>query len=267
MYYFESSSQRSVIMSNHRFYIIPIKHPDRVLEMHDLLYVIDGEESICFENTEYFIRSGDVMLLPGKYRHFGKHPYKPDTHIMFIHFTIEKEDRIIKENEEIPPDAIIMPILMHTSNRDIFNYFQAIANIFLSNSSNKALRCSALLNLLLVELSENDKQSRIKHNDVIDEVLMMISSHPQKFYTISELAKLSGLCSKSLTSHFKSVTGQSIHKYQMNSKLDQIAALLKGDEFSNLKALAINFGFYDEYHLSSCFKKKFGLSPVRYSKL
>jgi len=267
MYFFESSVTRNVITANHMFYTIPERHPDRTLNMHDIFYVIDGQESVYFEAVEYFINPGDVMLLPGKYHHYGKRLYKPDTHAMYIHFNMEKTDHKINKNEEVTTDTIIMPVFMHTNNRDVFNYFQTITKIYLSNSHNKVLRCSSFLNLLLIELSENYKQLNMKHNDIIDDVLMLIYNHPQKFYTIPELAKFSGLCSKSLTSHFKSVTGQSIHKYQMNSKLDQIAALLKSHTFSNLKALAQNFGFYDEYHLSFCFKRKFGISPVRYSNM
>ncbi|MDR1446504.1 MAG: AraC family transcriptional regulator [Treponema sp.] len=33
-----------------------------------------------------------------------------------------------------------------------------------------------------------------------------------------------------------------------------------------LKNLAFNFGFCDEFHLSSSFKKKFGVSPGRFGK-
>jgi AraC-like DNA-binding protein len=266
IYSFEPSVNRNVIIANHMFYTIPESHPDRLLDIHDVFYVIDGQESVYLEDIEYFINPGDVMLLPGKYRHYGKRLYKPDTHAMYIHFSMEKNDHMIQEKEVIETDAIVMPVFIHTYNHDIFDHFQAIAKVYLSNSNNKALRCSSLLNLLLIELSENSKQS-MKRNAIVDDILMLLHNHPQKFYTIHELVKYSGICTKSLTSHFKSVTGQSVHKYQMNSKLDQIATLLKNHTFSNLKVLAQNFGFYDEFHLSSCFKKKFNISPIRYSNM
>jgi AraC-like DNA-binding protein len=52
----------------------------------------------------------------------------------------------------------------------------------------------------------------------------------------------------------------------MDYKLDRIANLLKARSYIGLKNLAINFGFYDEFHLSSSFKKKFGVSPGRFGK-
>jgi AraC-like DNA-binding protein len=78
--------------------------------------------------------------------------------------------------------------------------------------------------------------------------------------------KITGLSRKSLMSNFRKTTGQSIHQYQMNNKLEQIAALLRSGAFSNLRGLALDFGFCDEYHLGKCFKKKYGISPRRYSR-
>jgi AraC-like DNA-binding protein len=89
---------------------------------------------------------------------------------------------------------------------------------------------------------------------------------PDKFYTLKELEKFTGLSRKSLTLHFRDITGQSIHKYQMNDKLEKIAALLRSGSFSNIRSLALDFGFCDEYHLGKCFKKKYGISPRRYSR-
>jgi AraC-like DNA-binding protein len=89
--------------------------------------------------------------------------------------------------------------------------------------------------------------------------------HHDKFYPIEELEKFTGLSKKSLTLRFREITGQSIHKYQMDNKLENIAVLLRSGNFSNIRNLASDFGFYDEYHLSKCFKKKYGISPYRYS--
>jgi transcriptional regulator GlxA family with amidase domain len=51
----------------------------------------------------------------------------------------------------------------------------------------------------------------------------------------------------------------------MNSKLGKIALLLRAGNFSKIRNLALDFGFYDEYHLGKCFKKKYGIAPYRYS--
>jgi AraC-like DNA-binding protein len=266
IYVFEPAVNRKVITANHIFYTIPEKHPDRILNEHDIFYVIDGQETVFLEDQEYYLNTGDVMLLPAKYHHYGRQLYKPDTHAMYIHFSTERRDYKAGENDVIPANSLMLPVSMHINSREVFDYFQKIVKIYLSNLPHKDLRCSALLNLLLFELSEGYRQKDYKHNEIIDEVLALIANHPQKFYSITELSKFSGLCPKSLTSYFMAVTGQSVHRYQMNNKLEQVAILLINKHFSNLKTIAINFGFYDEFHLGASFKRKFGVSPVRYSR-
>ncbi|GHV37809.1 hypothetical protein AGMMS49546_06840 [Spirochaetia bacterium] len=265
-YGFVPSNRRKVIVANHMFYTCPEVHPDRTLDIHDLFYVIDGQESVWLENEEIFINTGDIALLPAKHHHFGKQPYKADTHAIYIHFTMEKGDQAIKDTAAAANKLLAIPSYLHTSNTRVFELFQDIPNMYRSNLSYKTLRCSCLLNLLLTELADEAKQRDVKNDQIIENVLALITNHPHKFYSISELARYAGVCPKSLTSHFRLATGQSIHKYQIESKLEQVAVLLQNGAFSGLKALSINFGFYDEYHLNTCFKKKFGISPVRYSK-
>jgi AraC-like DNA-binding protein len=264
-YYFDFPSDRTVIEANHIFYTCPVMHPDRTMDVHDLFYVLEGQERVWLEDEEIINNTGDVTLLPAKYHHYGLFPFKTNTHAIYLHFTTAKEDHPVKKNETVSSNAIVVPSYLHTFNLKIFEYFQDVAKIYKSNSPHKVLKCQAVLNLLLAELSDTYRQQDFKNNQIIDDVLALLANHPHKFYTISELSKYTGLCPKTLTSHFRVATGQSIHKYQINSKLEQIEALLR-NRYTNLRALALNFGFYDEYHLNSCFKKKYGISPIRYSK-
>jgi transcriptional regulator GlxA family with amidase domain len=119
-------------------------------------------------------------------------------------------------------------------------------------------------NQLLFALSDTYTRREIKQDKTIQEILDLFIAHPDQFFSIPELASKAGLCNKSLTLRFRAETGQSVHKYQMNIKLDQIAAIIRHNSYTSLKNLALNFGFYDEYHLSSAFKKKFGFSPAKY---
>ena len=264
-YFFDFPAERTVIEANHIIYTCPDVHPDRIMDTHDLFYVLEGQERVWLENEEIIDNTGDATLLPANYHHYGLIPFKPNTHAIYLHFTTAGNDHPVKQNEAVPSNAIVIPSYLHISNLKIIECFQDMAKIYWSNSPHKALKCSAILNLLLTELSDTYRQQDAKNNQIIDDVLALLANHPHKFYTIPELAKYTGLCPKTLTSHFRTVTGQTIHKYQINSKLEQIEALLR-NRYINLKSLSINFGFYDEYHLNSCFKKKYGISPIRYSR-
>jgi transcriptional regulator GlxA family with amidase domain len=127
-------------------------------------------------------------------------------------------------------------------------------------------RCSVLLNQLIIELSDLYIKSGVQKDKVIIDILHLFVEHPERFFSITKLAAEAGMSPRSLSAQFKSQTGQSIHKYQINTKLEQIAKILRTNPKASLKNLAYTFGFYDEFHLSSSFKKKNGLSPSSYAK-
>jgi transcriptional regulator GlxA family with amidase domain len=107
----------------------------------------------------------------------------------------------------------------------------------------------------------------IQHDKTINDLLDHLENYPYRFFTISELAYQTGLSPKTLSSRFKRETGQTVHQFQMDKKLMTIAAFLRSESYTSLKNLAVDFGFSSEFHLSSCFKKKFELSPQHYLKI
>ena len=56
------------------------------------------------------------------------------------------------------------------------------------------------------------------------------------------------------------MTGQSLHQYQINMKLDSAYRALR-DGAGSVKSVSERFGFCDPYYFSKMFKKKFGFPP------
>ena len=79
-------------------------------------------------------------------------------------------------------------------------------------------------------------------------------------YSIQEIAAITGMNERTLSSRFRVLTGESIHQYQLNLKLDDAYRMLR-DGGANVKEVAAHFGFCDAYYFSRMFKKKFGVSP------
>jgi AraC-like DNA-binding protein len=264
IYGFKPTNNRKIIATSPRLYIQPEVHPTRLLDFHDTFFMIDGQWSVLLEDEKIQLGPGDIAVLPAGHRHYEDKLCTANTRTIFIHFEAKKEDHQIKEN--IDNTYIFVNSFTHPDTPRIFTYFQEITRTFGTNLNQKDLRCSALLSLLLAELSESYTQIGIKRDKLILELLDFIIDKPNKFFSITELAHESKLSPKSLTLRFRAETGQSVHKYQMNNKLDQIAAIMRNNSYTSLKNLALNFGFYDEFHLSASFRKKFGVSPINYFK-
>jgi AraC-like DNA-binding protein len=266
VYSFEADGVYRVIKTNLVHYIRPEPHPARLLDFHDIFYLVDGHWSVVFENEEFSLTAGDIILLPARLRHYGRQFCRKNTRLYYIHFKMEQTDHLFSNLNEDVNHRLLVQIHTH-DNGSLVRYFQDIFRFFHSNGYYKERRCSAILYLLLSELNDVSNQKRQKHDQLILEVINFLAEWPQKFFTIQKLSDKWNISPKTLTSRFRRETKISLHKYQINKKLEQISSILETSSFNSLKNLANNFGFYDEFHLSAAFKKKFGVSPSQYKKI
>jgi AraC-like DNA-binding protein len=246
-------------------YIKPQKHPTRFApDYHDLVYLIEGTWGVQLEGEEIELRPGDTAMLPAGFHYRGSSLCSPNTRTIYIHFEAKKGDRPLDEKNKKQN----LPILSHTHQDSgmVIGLLQELIKTIRFDQPHRTMRCSTILNAIIFLLADSYTGTGLKRDAQISRLLGLLIDRQDKFFSIPELAGEAGLSRKSLTSRFRAETGQSVHQYQMNSKLDQIAVILKLDYYVNLKNIALNFGFYDEYHLSSCFKKRFGLSPIKYKQ-
>ena len=265
LYGFDPEINRKVIIASPSIFSEPTYHPDRVSpEFHDIFYIIEGYWNIFLEDEEINFIPGDIAMLPARRHHYSRQVCKRQTRTIFIHFTPEQSDQSIMDSTNNDCDLLLVQSHSH-DNGSVLKYFQDILKYFWSDDRYKEQRCSAALYLLLSEISDiNRRVNSQKHDKLILDLLNFMTGNPDKFFTITELADKACVSPKSLTTRFRKETGQSLHKYQMNRKLDQVASILESESGIGLKIIADSFGFYDEFHLSSAFKKKFNITPKNY---
>jgi AraC-like DNA-binding protein len=151
-------------------------------------------------------------------------------------------------------------------NNAVLQYFLDITRMYSSTGPHRSECYSALLYILLAELDEIYRYKGEKHDRIILDLLRLMSEYPDRFFTIKDLAETAKMSPKSLSTRFRKEIGQSPHKFQMDRKLERVESLLRIQSYQSLKNLAYDFGSYDEFHLSSSFKRKFGQSPTKYNK-
>lgn len=80
-----------------------------------------------------------------------------------------------------------------------------------------------------------------------------------------ELERLTGLTRFALTRHFRACLGTSPHRYVVMRRLDRARRLIQSG--LPLAAAAAESGFADQSHMTRHFRKAYGLSPGRWSRL
>ena len=82
---------------------------------------------------------------------------------------------------------------------------------------------------------------------------------------IPQLARESGMSESSFTRHFKNATGETPVEYLLKLRLQDAA-----DKICNGMAVseaAYSSGFSDSNYFSRIFKKKYGISPLKFCKI
>lgn len=282
MYYaFKLSAQRKIEEANYNTFVNPLLHPDRVMQQHDLLYILDGKWEVALENdkeTEIFqLQEGDLLILPAGLHHYGTGLCSPNARNMYIHAeTVQGDgpesrpkDRLesgTKEQEEkdTADEFVLLPSLIHCGNSfEIGRYFSEIIAGYWGDAQYKEKRLSCLFDLLLCEIAEQELKTPVasKCAAFVCQVARFLQSDPARFFSVSEMVQRFGVSEKTLNKRFKTIYNKSFYAWQMDQKLDMVYQYLHSTPDITLRETAVNFGFYDEFHLSRAFKKKFGVAP------
>lgn len=250
-------------------YVHGFPHPDRTMGEHDLIYMCEGEWEIWLGETPFVLKKDQVLILPAGLRHSGKVCCPDHTKTIYLHVS-EEEDRFLWEDADEPAclERTALPLLTQCKEEGtVRKLFGRIAAEFASGHLYRECRMSALFQLLLTELYAAGRESTEGIADTVaEEAIRIIREEPGRFHTVKELAALLYVSPRTVSGHFRKATGTTVHRYEMNMKLDLAAVFLKEYPQVKLHEAAENFGFYDEFHFSRAFSERFQISPAAYRK-
>lgn len=288
MLYLEKMAARHITSANYITSVNGMVHPDRVLPEHDFLYMLDGEMEVFEDGTAYEMQTDDLLILAAGRHHYGKKLCNPGNRHMYFHVLPteceagwnqagenllsvgngvpqEEKQAVQSQKDFCQPCATLLSCKSHPRIR---RYFQELISEYWSESAVRAERLNLYFNLILCELmllqAEGAEDGKVE--PMIEAVREQIQSNPQIFFTPKEMADRFFVCPRTLNNHFQKACGKTFSAYQMDLKLDMVREFLLHQPQAKLHEAAVNFGFYDEFHLSKAFRKKYGQPPSQYRR-
>ena len=250
--FFDKNCRRRVTEANINYYAMPFIHPERKMADHDFIYILEGEWKIGQNDEVFTLKKDSLLILSANNRHFGVAPCKKDTKTMYFHLSADVGDLCDTSDG--------FPCLIDTSaNKNIKRIFHDTVEAKLSGNEHKA---GLLSELLLCELMTENNLA--EQNPISDRIINIIRQSPEKFFSNKELAEKLDVSVKTAENKFKSTCGITIHQYILKFKAEQAVSYFKNFPEMQIKEVAYNLGFYDEYHFSKQFKKVMGVSPTEY---
>lgn len=125
-----------------------------------------------------------------------------------------------------------------------------LLSLYFTNKKSNAESCPFL----------NDQEAVRKLKVAKEELLKRLESPP----SLKELARIAGLNEFQLKAGFKEIYGNTVFGYLLDHKLDHARLLLDSKKYQ-VAQVAYQIGYTNPSHFIAAFKKKFGVTPKKYT--
>lgn len=270
----EKMSPRTITSANYITSVNGMLHPTRTMTEHDFLYILDGTWEVIEEGIPYELQTDDLLILCAGRHHTGVRLCNPGNRHMYFHvLPTEGEqcrktcmDKMEATETSEDPRFLRSHTLIHCQKEPkIRQYFHELISAYWGGDAQREDRLTLLFNLILCELASLQEETAggAGSNSMLERVRQKIYSNPQVFFSAPEMAAEFYICPRTLNNRFRASCNQTFSAYQMDLKLEMVREFLSHQPDAKLHEAAVNFGFYDEFHLSKAFKKKYGYPPSK----
>ncbi|MDQ8728670.1 helix-turn-helix transcriptional regulator [Bradyrhizobium sp. LHD-71] len=138
------------------------------------------------------------------------------------------------------------------------------------NLRNLYLQAKALeaLALSIAYLSEEQRQRQsisARDRQRLIDARQLLQDRFEEAWTISGLAKATGISEKKLKAGFRQIIGRSVHSYLREVRLTAAATML--NEGHSVTDVALSVGFANLSHFSKAFRELHGVNPSEYARV
>ena len=247
-----------------------------------LFYIISGNGKISFENEEYNLQPGTVILFPSGIEYFW---FVDNLKYYAINFDYTQDySEFNKTLHAIPASSINNAnILKHPYFEDtselkapiviydllsLEKYFSLIVTEFNVKSEFYKPLTSSLLKTLLIRIvycKNNLKSEKENSSKVVRNIIEYITSNYDKDITNTKISEIFSFNASYINRIFKQYTGKSIRQFLINYRINAAAEMLANSNMS-VEEICLSTGFKDISHFSKTFKKHVGKNPCSYRR-
>ncbi len=269
------------------YVVYPVHVPERLNgfphhwhEEMEIIYVCEGEVSVSLRNSEYVMKSSDIMLVHPQTIHAIKQ-YNDSSaryfNILFRFSLLESGPKDICREKYLEPiynRELLMPEYL-TEDHPLHGELEPLIKKLLvdprrQRESEELMIKSRVLEIMYRILPYCDKADKDSANeDIVFEKLKRSLSYLEEHYsenlTIERMAAVSNYSESHFSKLFKQLTGDSFTQYLKNYRLETALSRIRNEK-TKISQIAIECGFSNLSYFSRAFNEKFKISPSEYRK-
>ncbi len=235
---------------------------------YELYYMSVGNAKFFIDNEIISINQGEIMIVRDGLIH--KTVYEPGvyTERLLICFS---EEFVGEEMKEIIKELGERKLITYSPHVKI-KLEEMFASLSLENESNEEHRLKfahhTLCNILITLFRQKHvhRQKELTANElIIQNAAKYITENYASEISLSMLAAMFAMSPSHFSRTFKQHTGFGVIEYLTDVRISRAEELLKTTKKS-ITSIASECGFGDSNYFTAKFKKKNGISPLKYSK-
>ena len=233
---------------------------ERVWNDYTFWHVVSGAALFECESNAFKTEVGDSYIFKPGLKYTAKKISDERFATMVVHFDIDTNPIEFYTNYKYKSSDPLF-------NKKLLLKVMENTNLGLKEAANKWFTA-----FLYGLHKENSEISKMKHQDfyvnneqsrMLTTICEKISNHPEKPFSIAELAKKLHVSSDHFTRLFKSFAGISPKDFMINVRLNHAKGLLLSSSYT-MERIADLCGYKNHYFFSRQFKAKTGISPSHY---
>ena len=242
-------------------------HPTRIIDSHELIFVIQGELDMWEEDEIFHVPTGQTLHLWPNRTHGSTKPMPPDLIFYWIHFELEsKINKISPFNNETLDPIFILPQSVQLPHPEIL---ERLFRIFLNGQETGTLRPVSANLLILLMLTEIAQQSRMKTVDTSQ--LNIVASWADTYIrmnfdrpiTAGKIAEALGYnvdyLGRIYRQSYDCTLTEAIHKRRIRKACDYLL-----NSKLTIDQIALNCGFNDSDYFRRIFKRQMQITPTEF---
>ena len=223
-----------------------------------LVLVNEGEAIFYHKNGVKELRAHDLLIMfPGEKIYYTATTPWSIQWVGLYGKTVEKYLNLIQINRDKP----IIHLEQYYKIEQILNELYEKSKI---RTESARLYQTSLIYQFFSVLLQNNKS--IKTGSVAESAKKIIDYNFEKALTVDEIAKTLFVNTTYLTKRFTLTYGYSPKEYLLNKKIEYAKYLLTSSDLS-IMDISNSVGYEDQLYFSRIFKKKVGVSPLKYRQI
>lgn len=230
----------------------------------ELFYVASGNGVFALPDREFNISPGDFIIIPP----YTEHTERSCTGTPLEYYVLGIDGIAFQTDKEEPSAYLIHNFGSSPYIAELFRHMIYEAR---SEEYGAETICHHLLEILIIRILRNDRLTAVPSNAMrmtkeCARIKEYLDNNYSEHITLNTLTELTHMNKYYLAHSFAKYTGLSPIQYLNERRLETACMLLRETDFS-ISDISSSTGFSSQSYFTQTFRKKYGVTPVRYRQL